>query len=267
MWGFFSQRLTEFSNHYVDWSRIGELLKSGTHRYSKEELIVRGEIIAFTAASAFLGDHLNNPEKTGCTDLTISIAAGVIGFVVSHTVAISYLMSKRHEMSKECARLVTEIKVKMQEMQPPLSQLDYRSLNELIIDIQEVSLSDKSHSRASQTWGYRKNLLAEVSNSFHQNEIAEVILQKGKISAITQNLQSLLIKQIRLKMQEVQPPLSEFWKQRLNELITHIQEMSFTDLSKSPSSLLTKVKNSFHTTKLGKVSFQKEEISAIIKDM
>lgn len=80
MFGFFSKNLTEYSNHYLDWSRIGELVSSGVHRYSTNEMIARGKIIASTAISGFLAAYLNDKEKTNCSDFTAGIVAGILGF-------------------------------------------------------------------------------------------------------------------------------------------------------------------------------------------
>lgn len=55
--------MTEKSKHYLDWSRTGELLFSGNHRYSSEELLVRGFIVFPIAASAYLGATRNNEKE------------------------------------------------------------------------------------------------------------------------------------------------------------------------------------------------------------
>src|SRR5690606_38657383 len=80
--------LTALSGHYVDWSRVGELIKSGAHRYTSKELITRGLIVSCTAVSAYLGNYSNNEELTHCSNLAVSSAAGMIGFTLSHTVVI-----------------------------------------------------------------------------------------------------------------------------------------------------------------------------------
>lgn len=36
-YGFFAKKVTEWSNHYIDASRIGELLRTN-HHYSREEI-------------------------------------------------------------------------------------------------------------------------------------------------------------------------------------------------------------------------------------
>jgi hypothetical protein len=186
MFGLFAKKLTEYSNHYLDWSRIGELLKSGTHRYSKEELKVRGSIIAFTAVSAFLGAYFNDKEKTRCANLTVALAAGLLGFTVSHTVALYPLIKKRLEMKQDCLRLMKEIEIKMKNS-TSLSQAERHSIQAVLEGIITLSLSDTQHSKASQTWGRRKHLLTKVSEHLDRESYGNSLWQ-GNVAAIIEKL-------------------------------------------------------------------------------
>src|SRR5258708_3519083 len=113
MFRLFQQKLTDYSDHYLDGSRIGSrigsLPTSGNHQYSARDIATRGVIIACTAIPVFLGAHLNDEKKTGCSDTTIAIASGLLGFVISHAVVIYPLIQKRWEMSRECIKLTDEI--------------------------------------------------------------------------------------------------------------------------------------------------------------
>ncbi|MDR3477273.1 MAG: hypothetical protein P4M14_04505 [Gammaproteobacteria bacterium] len=154
MFGFFSKKMTEHSHHYLDWSRVGELLRVGNHRYSQDEIIMRGGIIACTALSAFLAGYFNNPEKTNCSTSTLSIIGGVFGFTLSHAIVIYPLIKKRREMSTDCHNTVNAI----HKMDMPHQE----KIQAVITHILNLSLSNDKHSNASQTWGRRKYLLNKL---------------------------------------------------------------------------------------------------------
>ncbi len=156
MFGHYAKTMTESSGHYLDWSRTGELLLSAAHRYSCDELLVRGFIVASIAISAYLGAAQNNEEKTHCSSLTMSFAAGLTGFVVSHAIVLIPLVKKRYEMSMECQRIADEIK-------KTTSQLLYaKEVAALVDHISRLSLSDEQHGNASMTWGTRRRCLLQL---------------------------------------------------------------------------------------------------------
>jgi len=171
--------LTAISNHYIDWTRVGELLQSGTHRYSKEELVPRGMIIGTIATSAFLGSHFNNVKYTRCSSLVVAIAAGVLGFVVSHYLVIRPLINKRKEISAACTKLKNDI-----EAYATTNNLPFRdALDKTIQKIMRLSLTDEQAGRASQTWGKRLRLLknlfetlqSNVTDDFWKQETSDII--------------------------------------------------------------------------------------------
>ncbi len=49
MFGLFAKKLTEYSHPLIDWSRVGELLRS-SHHDNKDELIARATIILAIAS-------------------------------------------------------------------------------------------------------------------------------------------------------------------------------------------------------------------------
>jgi hypothetical protein len=158
--------LTEYSNHYIDWSRVSELLRSSTHKYSKEQLIARGFIAGCTAVSGFLGAYYNDEETTHYSSLKMAMAAAFLGFTVSHAMVISPLIYKRYVMSQECNALKNTIE--------ELSKHDiFKSckdnINSHLVAILELSLSEGKHSRASETWGKRKNLLNKMIEELKSN--------------------------------------------------------------------------------------------------
>lgn len=185
MFRLFSHKLTAASNYFIDWSRIGELIGSGKHHYSPEELAVRGVIVLTTATSAFLGYHLNNEEATYSSNTTIAIAAALTSFTVSHLIAISPLIYKRYKMSQACDKLVTEIRMKTSEL-PDISHI---SLHKTIKHILNLSLTNEKHANASLTWGKRKHLLHQLNAKLeNKDEVFLFLLEMGNVDIIVANL-------------------------------------------------------------------------------
>ena len=183
MFRFFPQRFTEYSNHYIDWSRVGELLTSNNHQYTNDQLIVRGVIATATAVSAYLGHCLNNENQTNCTNVTVSIAAGVLGFTLSHVIVIYPLIKKRYAISHECNALKKKIDCYITR-NPDLPCLD--NIHAVVDHISQLSLSNIKNAKASETWGRRKRLLLQVLRhlepaqfnvDFWQNDVSAIITQ------------------------------------------------------------------------------------------
>jgi hypothetical protein len=169
--GYLANNLTLFSNHYLDWSRVGELLVTGSQRYTSQKLLSRGSIFIFLGMSSCLGAYLNNSEKSGYSDMSVVLATAFLGFSFSHTIAITPLIYKRYQVNQECNQLIDEIKKLLVEK----DELFTDSILQSISDIQTLSLSDDIHSRASQTWGSRKRLLIELKDEVMSNTPGETI--------------------------------------------------------------------------------------------
>jgi hypothetical protein len=155
MFSSFSNRLTELSHHYIDWSRVGIFLRSGQHHYSKEEIIQRGKIIATTAVFSFIGNYCNNPEKTHLSNASVAFALGCIGFTIAHGATMFPLVLKRIKISRECHELIKKINDGMVN----LSECQQNSIRTEIKSILDLSLSDHQRANATQTWGRRLILL------------------------------------------------------------------------------------------------------------
>lgn len=162
MFGFFN-RLTYASNNYIDWSRIGELIKSGKHKYSNEEILTRSAIVATTALSGYLAMYFN--DKSYCSNVTMAIAGGTLGFIVSHSIVIVPLVYKRYKASQECNELAAQIKVQGSDFKSHTQE----TIQETIHSILNLSMATTERSNASMTWGHRKMLLKR----FHQGLLDE----------------------------------------------------------------------------------------------
>lgn len=190
MFGFFEKKLTESSNHFLDWSRIGELFGSGSHRYTLKELRDRAFVIVSTATVAYLSASLNDEKKAGCSYLTLLIAGGVVGFVFSHLIVIAPLILKRYNMSQECSQLVEEIHYQFDNTVLKNSDNTKKLVNNVIEHILKISLSDENHARASETWGYRIKLLSRVKLSLEskKEEILKFWNEDESVDSILEKL-------------------------------------------------------------------------------
>ena|SRR3990167_7664761 len=190
--GFFSSslsnQLTSWSEHYIDWSRVGELLNSGHHHYSIKELAERGLIIASMGYGTYYGYHYSEDLDASFKPYLYSMAGCFIGFVISHTAVIAPLILKRTQMSAQCFELQTQMFHHLQS----LKVIDNDKINLLIEKISTLiastitlNLSDDKHARASQTWGRRLSLMRHIAEklkkdveTFSQSESNDAILNQ-----------------------------------------------------------------------------------------
>ena len=165
--GFFFKKLTEYSNHYLDWSQTAALLRSG-HHYSRDQLMARARITGFAVASGLLAAYFNDSERTDCSHLTLFLMMAVLGGVLSHTFETFSLWGRRIQISRDCSALQKDILQQFLVRCKEMDQLYVINgiLHETIETIMNISLSDNEHGRATQTWGFRQFLLKEVRKSF-----------------------------------------------------------------------------------------------------
>lgn len=159
--------LTAYSNHLIDWSRVGELLSSGTHRYTLKELAIRGVILGTTAVGGYQGYQWTD-EGFGLNSCLYSMAGCFIGFVVSHTAIIAPLILKRYQMSQACQSHEVEALnaltlIKHLHPQHEVVNKMMSNVSEKIKMTKELTFSDDKHARASQTLGTRKTLMAKIA--------------------------------------------------------------------------------------------------------
>jgi hypothetical protein len=157
---YYANKLTEYSSHFLDWSRVGELLAATQHRYTPQQILARGSMFTVVAISAALGKYFNQADQTGYSDLAVAAASAFVSFATIHTIALVPIVQKRCRMSRECQTLAIEINDLLDGNN---FSDDYKNkIKGEIFKISELSLSDEQHSRASQTWGQRKRLMSEL---------------------------------------------------------------------------------------------------------
>ncbi|WP_131782566.1 hypothetical protein [Legionella gresilensis] len=203
--GFFSvksaQTLTESSNYLIDWSRVGELLRQGTHRYSWHELIQRGVILVSIGAGGYAGYNYSNQSSSFMSGL-YSMSGCFVGFVVSHLIVIAPLIYKRYQLSQECADKQKIILDSLQELKIHSPNQD---INNSLIDlisahiqtIMTMSFSTGSRANASLTWGRRRTMLTNLADKLKQD-----------IADLANNSDANLEKEIK-----------QFWSQNSNVLV------------------------------------------------
>lgn len=179
MFGHVYKRATEWSNHYLDWSRFGELLVSDHHKYSRDEILIRGVMIGCGTVSAMLGYYYNDKEKTQCADLTFAVISGFVGFTISHIIAISPLILKRLQMQWACDDYIAQIHTKLDKKVPPVSAEGLAIVKGVIDKIYALSLSNDKHANASLTWGERKRLFGVLCEYIDDSEFNAGSLPKS----------------------------------------------------------------------------------------
>jgi len=163
MFQFFSNKMTELSDHYLDWSRVAILARSGNHVYSRDELMMRGRIAGATLASAFLGAYLNDSEYTYCGNLTMAIMTGAVGLAAAHLYE-SPSFHKRLWLSRECDSLKTDIAKQVGSLCSESGCFEnlQEKVEQVVSAIMQISLSEGANGNATQTWGRRRFLLTKA---------------------------------------------------------------------------------------------------------
>lgn len=150
MFHFIAKHLNRLSNYLIDWSRVGELLRSGRHRYSMTELIPRG----FVATCIIMPLIIQR-------EISWSILFQMfICFVVSHTIVIAHLIWKRYKTKSDCDCLSEMIKktycrCNETEKCNPCGKLD--------------SIYSNVTLKSSAMWGYRKRKLTKLLHCMNQH--------------------------------------------------------------------------------------------------
>lgn len=135
--------MNELFDYIIDWTRIGELLRSGRHKYTFVEFLPRVFIITLTLLPFF------------CNILLINkIFLSILFFVISHVIVIMPLIIKRLKMRAECYNIITLLKEKC--------ICDDKILCYQCIEINKIMNNKASNGKSSATWGERKRLLMEL---------------------------------------------------------------------------------------------------------
>ena len=188
------------SGYIIDFSRVGELLVSGTHRYSCKEIIQRGFIFGSTALSAYLGSSAYCTTFLDVSSISGATILGGMGFFLSHTLVIYPLIAKRLKMQQECQEhqryILNDLRIFF-ERHPLFTSKRQKELTSQVQSfIEEVMKSECASStkaRSSQTWGIRKRLLRSIRESIdamrRQSESENALLPLEK--ALSEGWQSL----------------------------------------------------------------------------
>lgn len=172
--GFFSrQSLTEYSSHLLDWSRVASLLSSGTHRYSRKELIQRGFVVgSMLVGSGLAYSQCEEDDSLGIKGL-YSMSGCFVGFVLSHVVVIWPLVKKRLEMRHDCLEAKEKILSYVSLLTDCPEQTELKDQIEAFIDnAMQLSLSTEKNAKASQSWGYRRRILLNLLELFEKQAMS-----------------------------------------------------------------------------------------------
>lgn len=141
--------LNKISNYLIDWTRVGELLRSGRHNYTLSELIPRG----------FIGISMVIPIVIYQTISWMILLQVALCFIVSHSIVISHLVWKRYKMKTDCDGLVKSIKKNYCKC----DSNNQKNMCQTCIKID--SIFSKIIAKSSAVWGYRKRKLIKLENS------------------------------------------------------------------------------------------------------
>lgn len=144
--------LNSISNYLIDWARVGELLKSGKHKYTFYEIIPR--MIIGTCTCLPIAIYGISPYTILCS---------IVSFFISHLIIISPLIKKRYNMRKDCEELVNMIKNDWCECSHE---------NDLCDTCGKINaiMTDNNNFRSSTVWGSRRrklNNLLRINNENH----------------------------------------------------------------------------------------------------
>lgn len=160
----FAKWLNKKSTYLIDWTRVGELLRSGNHKYSFQEIIPRIFIIICTIMPIILHKAFT---KT-------SIFQSFITFVISHGIVILPLILKRNYIKNQCYATIKIIKQKHCDCdcdcEATIPMSDFNSLNnsndpnklcKVCTSIKIIMTDVAKNEKSSATWGMRyRNLQA-----------------------------------------------------------------------------------------------------------
>lgn len=152
--------MNKLFDYLIDWTRVGELLRSGSHRYSFNELVPRFFVASITLSPLMY--RLN-------IDLRVA-GEMFLCFTISHLIVISPLVAKRWRCREECKQLILEIKTRRCKCRSTIESIDKTlySIDTVCTectvcrDIKRIMESKALRDKASATWGQRKRMLQEL---------------------------------------------------------------------------------------------------------
>ncbi len=149
----FSLTTSFFQN--IDMSRIGgtfrDSLRSGNFPYTAEQLRDRALIIGCMAIGYYLGNTLNDPEITQCSNGFIAVAGATLGLLISRSV-VAYPTLKRRQAIRELnEEKINSIKIKMNESEEINNPVFSEKIQKILQLIEKHAESRLSISLLTQT--------------------------------------------------------------------------------------------------------------------
>ena len=151
--------LNRYTANVVDWNRVGELLKSGKHRYSSTEIGIRLAIITGTLTGTyFLGWRLN---ALGFNRFNSYFSSFLFSSIVCHSLAIWGLIEKRLSIKDDIHKIV-------QELNEDMKKLNERDQKDFQMKIDNIFKLEANYNASSATLGMRKRLLLELKTYYNK---------------------------------------------------------------------------------------------------
>lgn len=144
-----AQYLNRIFGYLIDWLRVGELLRSDTHRYSFREMIPRLFVMICTVAPIVIYRTIN----------MLVVLQIFSCFTVSHLIVILPLIIKRYKMRIECYNLIKLMK----DNYCSCIDVTYVYIEcDICKNIVSVMNENAPDHRSSAIWGSRKRKLTDL---------------------------------------------------------------------------------------------------------
>ncbi|RAP23964.1 hypothetical protein DID73_02010 [Candidatus Marinamargulisbacteria bacterium SCGC AG-343-K17] len=146
--------LTKKTGNRIDFTRIATFLNTKNYRYSWAQLLTRASIIASTGLSAYAGYQKSESDSKMYTTTWYGLA----GFILSHTIVILPLITKRHQLNRSISQLVLDITEQSKNMSKR------KAIKKEVDTILSINRSTKTRAHATLTLKVQERELNKLLN-------------------------------------------------------------------------------------------------------
>lgn len=173
--------LRKRTSDLFDPSRIGSLLQSGDHAYSRQEILDRSMIGTAAVLGGFLAYRASSRRTNS---VLVNASATTLGATVflalGHIPVIYPLVHKRYQMKNEFEQLTSEIHANATRL-----NISLEKVNQVIDKLKDCNLADAKKSNTSQTLGRRNTILKELN---------QIVIDRGSDANLIESLLDDLLK-------------------------------------------------------------------------
>lgn len=160
--GLITVYLNRMCGNLLDWNRVGQLLISAKHRYSGEEVRIRGMMVAAVCLGTVIGGF-TLIKLFGSNKYMAYAGSALISFIITHAVALERIVAKRIQMKSEIAQLQGELYIfKCDYLRDELAEIVEKLTN-------KITEIESKNNASSETLGMRKRLLTTLLSSLRKD--------------------------------------------------------------------------------------------------